>query len=85
MYNALLSKVVAVIKQSTELDPKEEDRSEFFNAMFNPDAYLAYQEKKRKKEEFRNKLILGVTVTAVVGEAYHLAKRSGVVRKLFKR
>lgn len=85
MYNALLEKVISVIKQATEPEPKEEDRSEFFNAMFNPDAYLAYQEKKRKKEEFRNKLILGVTVTAVVGEGYHLAKRSGIIKKLLKR
>lgn len=85
MYNALLTKVLAVINQQVKVSTQKEERSEFYNLMFNPEAYIAYQEKKRKKEEQKQKIILGVTAAAVVGEGYHLAKRSGIVGKILKK
>lgn len=85
MYNALLTKVIAVINQQVKVSTQKEERSEFYNLMFNPEAYMAYQEKKRKKEEQKQKIILGVTAAAVVGEGYHLVKKSGIAGKILKK
>jgi hypothetical protein len=85
MYNALLDRVITVINRTVGHKPEEEERSEFFNYMFNPEAYLATQEKKRKQEERVNKLIAGATILAVGGELYHLTKRSGILNKFKKK
>jgi len=85
MYNALLTKVTKVIDQHFKVTNQEDSFDEFFNLMFHPEAYAAQQEEKRKKENNKQKLILGVTAIAVIGEGYHLAKRSGVIDKVFKR
>lgn len=85
MYNALLNRVVTVINRTVGHVPEEEERSEFFNYMFNPDAYMATQEKKRKKEERVNNLIAGATILAIAGELVHLTKRSEILNKIRKR
>lgn len=85
MYNALLDRVISVINQTVTYKPEEEQRSEFYNLMFNSEAYLEQQNKKRKNEELKTKLIVGATLAATVGEAYHLAKRSGILKRILKR
>ncbi len=74
MYNAMLDRVITAITDVVGYQPIEEKRSEFFNLMFNPEAYSATQEKKRRREDLKNKLILGATAIAVVGELTHLSK-----------
>ena len=85
MYNALLERVVKVIQGTVGHKPEEEQRSEFYNLMFDPDAYMAAQEKRRKKEERTNQLIVGATALAVLGELYHIGKRSGIIDKIRNR
>lgn len=88
MYNALLDRVVKVITTSAELIKSKDvtpEKSDFYNQLFAPEIYEEKRRKEQKVENIRNGLIVGATTLAVVGEIYHIGKRSGVVKKILKR
>jgi hypothetical protein len=86
MYNKLLENVIGVINTTAKLsEPKQPERSDFYNMLFAPELYEEELRRARRQEEIKNKLILGATSLAVVGEVYHIAKSSGIVNKIIKR
>lgn len=85
MYDSILGKVIIAIKEVGRYQPETEQRSEFYNSLFNPEAYLEQQERRRRKEELVSKLIVGATALAATGEIYHVLKRSDTVKTLLKK
>jgi hypothetical protein len=88
MYNAMLTRVVSLINQvdaATKPPVKDNFYSDFYNQLFAPEIYREQMEQARKQEALKNKAIIAVTGVAVLGEAYHLARRSGLLDKLKNR
>jgi len=85
MYNALLNRVVEVIKTTVAPNPRDSFDEVYYSSLFSPDKAQALLEEKRKKQDMANKLVVGATALAVVGELFHIAKRSGVIDKVLKR
>ena len=83
MYNSLLTKVIHVVKTARH-EPVSNGYSEQYNYLFNPEEWLRMQNQKIEHEKRTNQIIAGVTALAVVGELYHLAKRSNMLKKLIK-
>ena len=86
MYNRLLENVVTVINSTTNLmDSKEDNYSDFYNAFFSPEIHQERMTRKMRREKIRNGLIAGATSLAVVGELYHVAKRTDILKKITRR
>ena len=86
MYNALLDRVINIIKTTDKItEPKEEDFSDFYNRLFSPELHKEEMARRRKKENLKNSLIIGATSLAVIGEIGHLIKRSGIINKIIKK
>lgn len=83
MYNTLLSNVINVIKSTTEISSKEKMDNLYLN-MFSPLAAQEQLESMAKRQEVGTKLILGATALAVIGEVYHVARRSDILSKIKK-
>ena len=74
MYAKLLSTVHQAIE--TAARPRaEENRSDFYNMLFDPEHYKVVVEKRRQREQLKENLQIATTVVAVVGEVYHIVKR----------
>ena len=87
MYNAMLTKVVALINQTEKATKPatNDERSDFYNMLFSQELYNEQKRKEQKREDIKNKAIVAVTSLAVAGEAYHLIKRSGIITKIKNR
>ena len=73
MYHSMLDKVIRAINLTIDTDPQNKTE-EFYNYLFNPEAYLRQQEERREKEKTKKRLIAGATIVAALGEAYYLAR-----------
>jgi len=83
----MLAHVVNLIEKAVPSRPTYQDKADLmFNSMFSPEAYHAFEEEQRKRQELNRKLVLGVTAAAVAGEVIHLAnKHSSTLKRLVKR
>ena len=85
MYTTLLTTVISTINNTVKKVNPYDELDQSYNLIFNPREYAKYREGQRAKEELGNKIIIGATALAVVGELAHIAHRSGLINKILKR
>jgi len=83
MYNGLLNRVIEVINQSVNPKPTLSEEWDYEMArFFSPEEFVYKRDQREQREEQARRLVLFATGLAVVGETYHLAKRSGILKKI---